>query len=135
LGVGSLALALALQDTLGQFFAGVYVAMDQPVRIGDYIKLDGGEEGFVENIGWRSTRLRMPQNNLIVIPNSKLATSTITNYNPPQPESAITVEMAVADGSELEQVQRAVLEVARRALEEAPGGITIPEPQMRFLRF
>src|SRR5438093_973928 len=84
--LGSLAVALALQDTLGQFFAAIYVAVDQPVRLGDYIRLGGGEEGFVERIGWRSTRLRMLQNSLIVIPNSKLATSTITNFYLPEPE-------------------------------------------------
>jgi hypothetical protein len=54
MGVGRVAIALALQDTLSNFFAGVYLRLDQPVRLGDCIKLESGEEGFVVERGWRS---------------------------------------------------------------------------------
>jgi len=135
LGVGSLAVALALQDTLGQFFAAIYVAVDQPVRLGDYIRLGGGEEGFVERIGWRSTRLRMLQNSLIVIPNSKLATSTITNFYLPEPEMSLPVSVSVAYGSDLEKVQRVTVEVAREVQSGVPGGVASFEPQVRFQKF
>lgn len=81
LGVGSVAIALALQDTLSNFFAGVYVRLDSPVRVGDYIRLDGGNEGFVVQIGWRSTRIRTLPNNIAVVPNAKLASAVITNYS------------------------------------------------------
>ena len=72
LGVGSVAIALALQDTLSNFFAGVYLRLDHPVGLGDYIKLESGEEGFVVERGWRSTRIKALSNNTIVVPNAKL---------------------------------------------------------------
>ena len=71
LGIGSLAVALALQDTLANFFAGLYLLADRPVRTGDYVKLHEGAEGFVETIGWRSSRLRTSSNNIVVVPNSQ----------------------------------------------------------------
>src|SRR5437867_1670723 len=135
IGVGSLAVALALQDTLSQFFAGIYVAVDQPVRMGDYIRLGGGEEGFVERIGWRSTRLRMPQNNLVIIPNAKLATSTITNFHLPDPQMVLQVPVSVAYGSDLDRVQRAMDEVAKEILTTVAGGVPSFEPQVRFQKF
>src|SRR5436189_26412 len=69
LGVGSLAVALALQETLANFFAGLYLLADRPVRPGDYIKIHDGEEGFVQAIGWRSSRLRTTKNNIVIVPN------------------------------------------------------------------
>lgn len=73
LGVGSVAVALALQDTLSNFFAGMYIRLDGPVRVGDYVKLDTGDEGFVSELGWRSARIRTLPNNTVVVPNAKLA--------------------------------------------------------------
>ncbi|MDQ7780508.1 MAG: mechanosensitive ion channel, partial [Planctomycetota bacterium] len=81
LGIGSVAVALALQDTLSNFFAGLYVTADKPIRVGDYIKLDEQTEGFVTLISWRSTRILTLANNAIVIPNQKLAQSVILNYS------------------------------------------------------
>ena len=78
LGIGSLAVALALQDTLTNFFSGLYVAIDKPVKINDLIRLETGQEGTVMDIGWRSARLRTKENNVIIIPNSKLTSSVIT---------------------------------------------------------
>lgn len=83
LGVGSVAVALALQETLSNFFAGLYLLADRPVNPNDYIKLDGGQEGYVIRIGWRSTALRMLSNNLVIIPNATLAKAVITNYSMP----------------------------------------------------
>jgi len=79
LGVGGLAVALALQDTLSNLFAGFYVSLAGQVRLGDYVKLDSGEEGYVTDITWRSTTLRALPNNLIVVPNAKLAQAIVTN--------------------------------------------------------
>ena len=83
LGIGSLAVALALQDTLANFFAGLHLLADRPVRPGDYIKLHEGEEGFVETIGWRSSRLRTTKNNIVVVPNQKLSQAILTNFHLP----------------------------------------------------
>ena len=71
LGVGGLAVALALQEPLANFFAGVFLTLAGQIRSGDYVKLDSGQEGYVVDFSWRSTRLRMLANNLVVVPNSK----------------------------------------------------------------
>ena len=85
LGVGSVAIALALQDTLTNFFPGVYLRLDHPIGLGDYIKLESGEEGFVVERGWRSTRIKALSNNTIVVPNAKLASAIVTNFSLPDP--------------------------------------------------
>ena len=86
LGIGSLAVALALQDTLANFFAGLYLLADRPVRPGDYIKLsEGGAEGYVDSIGWRSSRLRTLIGNTVIVPNQKLSQTILTNFQLPLP--------------------------------------------------
>ena len=80
LGVGGLAVALALQDTLSNLFAGFYVSVSGLVRIGDYIRLNSGEEGYITDINWRCTTMRTRFNNLVVIPNNKLGQAIFTNY-------------------------------------------------------
>ena len=84
LGVGGLAVALALQDTLSNLFAGFYVSVARQIRIGDFVKIDAGQSGYVQDIGWRSTTLRELGGSLIFIPNNKLAQSIVTNYHLPQ---------------------------------------------------
>ena len=79
LGIGGLAVALALQDTLSNLFAGFHLLADRPVSVGDAIRLENGMEGVVEDIGWRSTRIRQPGEDLIIVPNAKLAQSILTN--------------------------------------------------------
>lgn len=79
LGIGGLAAALALQDTLSNLFGGFHLLVDQPVRVGDLIRLENGMEGVVEDIDWRSTRIRSLSKDLIVVPNAKLAQSILTN--------------------------------------------------------
>src|SRR6202051_745151 len=85
LGVGGLAVALALQDTLANFFAGVHILVETPIRLGGFIKLSSGEEGLVSDIGWRTTRVRTGMNNTIVIPNTKITSGILTNYSLPSP--------------------------------------------------
>src|ERR1041385_6390556 len=88
LGVGGLAVALALQDTLSNLFAGFYVAVAGHIRLGDYIKLNTGEEGHVTDIGWRSTIIRALAHNLIIIPNRTLAQANVTNFHLPETRMA-----------------------------------------------
>jgi small-conductance mechanosensitive channel len=77
LGITSLAVALALQPTLENFFSGVQLVIDKPIRVGDFIELESGEQGFVDHIGWRSTWIRMLPNNTVIMPNSVLSQSKI----------------------------------------------------------
>lgn len=108
LGVGGIALALALQDTLANFFAGVHIIVESPIYVGDFIKLNTSEEGIVTDIGWRTTRVRTLQNNTIVIPNSKITTTILTNYTMPEKRLSTDVDIVVAHEADLDQVRRIV---------------------------
>lgn len=132
LGVGSIAVALALQDTLSNFFSGVYVLIDKPVRMGDYVRIEQDLEGVVRKIGWRSTRIEAPGTNTIIIPNSKLSSTTLINYDMPISRTVTSVEVSVAYDSDLPKVERVTLDVARQALQNTAGGIGASEPQVRY---
>jgi small-conductance mechanosensitive channel len=129
LGVGSLAVALALQDTLTNFFSGVYLLVDKPVRPGDFIRVDPGFEGYVESIGWRSTHLRTLASNLVVLPNATLSKSIITNYSLPTSHVATTVRIDVAFDADLDKVEDALADEAKRAL-DLPGIADAPAPSV-----
>jgi small-conductance mechanosensitive channel len=133
--VGGLALALALQDTLSNLFSGIYLAMDKPISVGDFIRLESGEEGFVEEIGWRSTRIRPWANNVVVIPNSKLSQSVVLNYYLPQPETSVYVPCGISYDSDLEQVEQVAVEVAREVMAAVPGSALSWEPVVRWQAF
>ena len=134
LGVGSVAVALALQETLSNFFAGLYIMADRPVRPGDYIQLDSGQEGFVVRIGWRSTSLRTRPNNLVVVPNSTLAKAVITNFSLPEPRMGFVLKVGVAYGTDPDRVEKILLDVARGAIEgKVEGLLADPPPVARFI--
>ncbi len=135
LGIGGLVVALALQDTLANFFSGIYILFDKPIRIGDYIKLDSGQEGYVTQIGWRSTRIRMLSDNVLIVPNAKLVNSQITNFYFPGEELAVVVQVGVSYESDLEKVKRVTKEVAKEVLEEVDGGVKGFEPFVRYQAF
>jgi len=122
LGVGSLAVALALQETLANFFAGLYLLADRPVRAGDYIKINDaqGEEGYVESIGWRSSRLRTLKNNTVIVPNQKLSQAILTNFHLPASPVGMAVNVVVAPGAEPTAVEAALNDELGRAAAELP---------------
>lgn len=134
LGIGGLAVALALQDTLANFFAGAYIVIDKPLKPGDYIEFDG-KEGYVEEIGWRSTKIKTLPGNIIVVPNSTLARSTITNYYLPSEEMAFVLPVSVSYDSDLDKVERVTVEVARQVLKNTQGGVKDFEPFIRYNEF
>ena len=131
LGVGGLAVALALQDTLSNLFSGLQIIATRDIKPGDYIKLNSGEEGHVADISWRNTSIRALPNNLIVIPNAKLAGAIITNYQRPQKEFSFGVDIIVGYQSDLEHVERVTVEVAKEVLKNVVGTIKF-EPTVRF---
>jgi len=135
LGVGSLAIALALQPTLENFFAGIQLLVDKPISIGQFIKLDSGEEGYVHKIGWRSTWVRMLPNNVVVIPNKVIVNSKVLNYYYPQTEMAVLVQVGVHYDSDLEHVERVTIEVAKKTLQEVQGGVAEFDPFIRYHTF
>lgn len=135
LGVGSLAVALALQDTLANLFAGVYMIADKPIEPGHLVRLPTGEEGCVTRVGWRSTWIRMFNNSMLVIPNSRLAGGAIINYDLPDPEIAVTIQLGVHFQSDLDKVERVTLDVARDVMRSAEGAVAEFEPTLRFPGF
>jgi len=130
LGVGGLAVALALQDTLANLFAGFYIAVAGQVRLGDYIKLNTSEEGYVADITWRSTTLRTLNKNLIMVPNAKLAQAIITNYHLPVKQMSVSLPVNVDLDSDPDRVRQVLLEVAIAAAREIPGMLSETEPSV-----
>ena len=133
-GVGGLAVGLGLQETLANLFAGMQLTLAKTIRVGDLVKLETGEEGFVEDIQWHGTRVRTLPNNTVVIPNSRLVKSVVTNYHLPSKE-VVSVELGVDYASDLEAVERVTLEVARSVSKTVTGGVPDSEPTVRFFRF
>jgi small-conductance mechanosensitive channel len=133
LGVGGLAVALALQDTLANLFAGIHILVEKSIRVGDFIKLESGQEGYVEDITWRTTRVRMLPNNMVVIPNNKLSQSIVTNYYLPEHRMAVLIPIGVSYSSDPEHVERVLVEEAKKAVGEVPGLLGDPEPFVRFI--
>ncbi len=134
-GIGGLAVAFALQGTLSEFFAGIYIMSDRPVRVGDYVELESGRKGYVTDIGWRSTKIRELPNNIIVVPNSKLAGSIVTNYYLPEQQMACLVQVGVAYNSDLEKVERVTIDVGKKVLKKVTGGVPEFEPFIRYHTF
>ncbi len=135
LGVGGLAVALALQDTLSNLFAGFHIVANRIVRVGDYIKLDSGEEGYVVDVNWRSTKVKMLSNNTVLIPNSKLTQTNVTNYYLPDKGLAVTINLGVHYNSDLNKVEKITCEVAKEIMRDVPGGVTDFEPFIRYNSF
>ncbi|MGD0774582.1 MAG: mechanosensitive ion channel family protein [Candidatus Solibacter sp.] len=132
LGVGGLAVALALQDTLSNLFGGFYVAVAGQVRLGDYVKLNTGEEGYVTDIGWRCTTFRAMQHNLIIVPNAKLAQAIVTNYYLPEKRMSASFAVTVDYECDPDAVEKALAEVLAQAAGEVPGMLADPAPAVAF---
>ena len=133
LGVGGLAVALALQDTLSNLFAGAHLLADKPIRVGDYVKVADTVEGYVVDIGWRSTRVRMLQNMVVTIPNKRVAESIITNYDMPDSQLTLLIRVSVDYGSDVELVERLLVEEATGAVGDVAGLIGNPAPSARLI--
>jgi small-conductance mechanosensitive channel len=135
LGVGSLAVALALQPTLTNLFAGFHITLARHVRVGDYVELEAGQKGYVLDIGWRSTLLRELPDNTFVVPNARLAEMIVKNFSLPGEEHGTPVNLVVAQGSDLEKVERVARDVAREVQRGAPGAVSAFEPGVVFTGF
>lgn len=135
LGVGGLATALALQDTLANLFSGINILVSKQIKMGDFVKLSTGEEGHVVDMNWRNTTMKTRTENMTVIPNKKIASSIITNYAQPFAECSISIPLGVGYGSDLEQVEKVAVMVAKGILQETKGGVESFEPFIRYSNF
>lgn len=135
LGVGGLVIGLALQPTLSNYFSGLYVVAEGFIKPDDYIELDNGLRGYIVNVGWRNTIVRLWNNNLVMIPNSKIADSMITNYNEPKNNSSFIVECGVAYNTDLKKAEKIALEAANKIQKKKKYGAVDYEPVLRFCEF
>ena len=135
LGISGLVVGLAFQDTLSNLFAGLHLIISRQVRTGDYVKLATSEEGYVTDINWRNTAIREISNNIIIVPNNKLASAIFKNFHLPAREITIQIPVGVSYDSDLEEVERVTIEVAREVMQTVPGGVPEFEPFLRFQEF
>jgi len=136
LGIGGLAVALALQDTLGNLFAGVQIILSKQVRPRDYVRLSSGEEGWVTDVKSRNTTIQtFPDGNLVTVPNSMLASSTVKNFSMPRRALWVTVEVGVSYDSDLEHVEAVSKDVAAQVLSDVDGGMVGEDPIVRYHTF
>jgi small-conductance mechanosensitive channel len=136
LGIGGIAVALALQDTLGNLFAGVQIILSKQVRQGDYIRLSSGEEGWVTDVKGRNTTIQtFPDGNLVTVPNAMLASSIVKNFSMPRAALWVTLEVGVSYDSDLDHVEAVALEVAEQVLAEVDGGVPGEAPIVRYHTF
>ena len=134
LGIGSMAVAFALQDTLSNAFAGMHMMIDKPIARGQLVEFSDGKIGVIDSIGWRSTRIKF-RGHVMIIPNSKLSGSMITNYDLPSSESFVSVECMVNYENNMDQVEQILLEEAKKLVSEHPSGSRHIEPFVRFQEF
>lgn len=126
LGVGGMAIALGLQETMANIFAGLHILLTKQIRIGDHIRLEGGAEGKIIDITWRYAKIHTVTNNIIIVPNNKLAAAIVTNFDMSSERDhsmsvmdvAFKVAIGVSYNSNLDEVERITLEVAREVLKE-----------------
>ncbi|MDO8751165.1 MAG: mechanosensitive ion channel family protein [Dehalococcoidia bacterium] len=137
LGLGGLAVALALQATLSNLLAGASVVADGSIGVGDYIELQGGPSGTVEDIGWRTTKIQTSMANMVLIPNNKLVDSIVTNYQSPTPALNVFISCGVSYQSDLNQVERTCLEVATQVIHDLPEAVVVKDyqPGIWFMAF
>ncbi len=135
LGVGGLAVALALQDTLSNLFAGIQIISTKQINPGDFIRLESGQEGFVEDISWRYTALKTGSNNIIIVPNSKLASAIVSNYFLPGKEIVFNIDIGVDYNSDLQKVEEVTVKVLKEMQQASPDCVQDFEPFIRFQQF
>ena len=135
LGVGGLAVALALQDPLSNLFSGMFVTIAGQLRIGDYVRTDFGVEGTVTDFNWHSTRIVAASGDPIIVPNSRMAKAVVTNFSMPTQEVTFNVELVLAHGADLARTEQVTLEVAREVERGIEGGVPAFDPLFRVLNY
>ncbi|MGO9612345.1 MAG: mechanosensitive ion channel family protein [Dissulfurispiraceae bacterium] len=135
MGVGGLAVALGLQNTLANLFSGLNIMASGKIRVGDYIRLSTAEEGYVADMTWRETVIKTPSDNIIVIPNSKLASVNVTNCSLPDKEMFILAQIGVSYDSDLKRVKEVTEGIAKDVMREVAGGVLDFEPFIQYTRF
>ena len=135
LGVGGLAISLALKDTLSDVFAGLHILLSRKVKIGDFIEMDSGQMGYITNITWRNTTMLQRANNVYTIPNGKLSAAIIKNYDAGDPSFSVKIPIGVSYDSNLDHVMRVTMEVADAIQKEMEETKKSYQPAIRLRGF
>jgi small-conductance mechanosensitive channel/CRP-like cAMP-binding protein len=128
--VGAVVIGFALQDTLGNAFAGLAVQTEKPFHVGHWVRI-GEFEGRVAEITWRATKLRTKTGNFVIVPNNLVSTEAITNYSEPASPTRIQVEVGASYLSAPNAVKAAIME----ALANAPRVLKAPAPDVILASF
>ncbi|MBI5481952.1 MAG: mechanosensitive ion channel, partial [Deltaproteobacteria bacterium] len=124
LGLGSLAIGLAAKDILGNMLAGFALLTDRPFTTGDRIRLATGEEGDVLHIGIRSTRIKLVDANLLVVPNSELLNTRVVNLNLPTAMSRAVFDVHLQAAADLPRARTILVGIASGL----PDAVADPAP-------
>ena len=135
LGVGGLAVSLALKDTLSDFFAGLHILLSQKVKPGDFVELDTGYMGYIQNITWRHTTLMERTNNIVTVPNAKISAAIVKNYDKGDPSFSIRVPVGVSYDSDLDHVIKVTEDVAQSVIKDVDGAKKDSTPVVRCFQF
>lgn len=135
LGVGSFAIALGLQPTLADLFAGIHITLTRHVRVNDVVLLENGVKGRVLDVGWRAVRVLDGNDNVVVVPNGRLAGFVVTNTHFPDTTLLTPIECSVSYNSDLTKVEATAISVAKSIQNEIPGGVPSHTPLVRFHTF
>ncbi|MEM9449921.1 MAG: mechanosensitive ion channel domain-containing protein [Cyanobacteria bacterium P01_E01_bin.6] len=135
LGIGGVSLGLAFQSTLTNFLSGLNLATSNKIRVGDYIQLDSGEDGYVVDIAWRHTILQDIRDNMVVVPNTRVLNSVFKNYGLPDKEALIILEIGISYNTDLDYIEKIALDVANEVMNDVEGGVPNSDPWIRFKEF
>lgn len=135
LGIGGVSLGLAFQSTLTNFLSGLNLATSNKVRVGDFIQLDSGEEGYVMDIAWRHTILQDIRDNMVVVPNTRILNNVFKNYGLPDNQALIVLEVGISYSADLDHVEQVALAVANEVMNQVEGGVPDSDPWIRFKEF
>jgi len=129
LAISSMAIALALQETLKNTLSGLFLVVDSPVQVGDYVKLSSGQEDWLTQLGWRSSKFRMMNDNRVIVPNSQLVDAI---FSARDGALSIEIDISVAGSSDLERVERVTSEMSSSVMAAVDGDHARFAPSVYF---
>jgi len=132
LGIFGLAIAFGLKETMANLFAALFLVMDKSINIGDYIQLEDGTKAYIEDISWRSVRIRSTMGNTIIVPNSKFVTQNISSYDYPESPMTTSISLGVSYDSDLDQVEYVAKQVGQAVIKEEGIKVIENNPTIRF---
>jgi small-conductance mechanosensitive channel len=133
LGIGGFAIGLALKDTLSNIFSGLYILLEKNIKVGDFIELENGKKGYVMNIDWRTTTIKTLSNDVIILPNEKLAQSIIVNFAKPVELTRVALEIPVSYNTDIDKFEKIVMEEVHSLAKENDKLLLDPTPVLRFI--